>query len=64
MKVYTSLREFSVKPLLQLRSDKTLVFIDPSEKITKTYFGGKDRQWFDADEQVIFDKNAVYVCIY
>ena len=55
---------FSVKPLLQLHSDKTLEFINPSEKITQTYFGGKDWQWFDADEQIVFDKNIAYICIY
>lgn len=55
---------FAIKPLLQLRSNKHLIFIDPSEIVTQTYFEGKDWQYFDADEQIVFDKNIAYVCIY
>ena len=55
---------YAIEPLIELRAGREFTFIRPSEDINKKYFTDKDWQYFDADQQIVFDNNVVYICVY
>ena len=55
---------YAIKPLIQMNTDKEMKFVDVPENIVNNFFKEKDWKYFDADKQIVFDKNVAYVCIY
>lgn len=56
--------DYAIKPLLQIHISNDICFVETPEGIVNTYFSEKDWQNFDAEEQIVFDNNTAYICIY
>lgn len=55
--------DYAIEPLLEMHINRDIQFIKMPETLY-TYYSYKDWQHFDADEQIVFDKNIAYICIY
>lgn len=56
--------DYAIQPLMDLRAGREFTFIEPPEDIKSKCFANKDWQHFDADKQIVFDKNTAYICVY
>ena len=56
--------DYAIMPLIQLNTDKKMKFVDVPENIVNKYFEENDWKKFDADKQIIYDKNVAYICVY
>lgn len=56
--------DYAIMPLIQLNTDKEMKFVDVPESIENKYFKENDWKKFDADTQIVYDKNIAYICVY
>lgn len=56
--------DYAIMPLIQLNTDKKMKFVDVPENIANKYFEENDWKKFDADKQIIYEKNVAYICVY
>ena len=43
---------------------KDIKYVEVTDSVIKTYFAEKDWTSYDAEEQIVFDKNIAYICVY
>ena len=56
--------DYAIEPLFQMHIGKDIKYIEVPESVTKTDFAEKDWTSYDAEEQIVFDKNIAYICVY
>ena len=56
--------DYAIEPLFQMHIGKDIKYVEVPESVTKTYFAEKDWTSYDAEEQIVFDKNIAYICVY
>lgn len=59
--VYTS---YAFEAMLLLKSDTPYTFIKMPDEIYNENFASKDWEYFNPEEQMIFDNDILYLCIY
>ena len=55
---------YSVEALLRLQLNRNVEFVDTPDTVYKDNFAGKDWQFYDSDEQLIFIDDTLYLCVY
>lgn len=56
--------DYAIEPLLQMHIGKDIKYVEVTDSVIKTYFAEKDWTSYDAEEQIVFDKNIAYICVY
>ena len=56
--------DYAIEPLLQMHIGKDIKYIEVPDSVVNKYFAEKDWTSYDAEEQIVFDKNTAYVCVY
>ena len=56
--------DHAIEPLLQMHIGKDIKYVEVTDSVIKTYFAEKDWTSYDAEEQIVFDKNIAYICVY
>lgn len=55
--------DYAIKPLLEMHIDRSITFVEIPKTLCAN-FSNKDWQNFDEDEQIVFEKNTAYICVY
>lgn len=61
IEVYT---DFVADAMFKLNLNQAVNTVEVPESIYQKNFADKDWQWFNANEQIVFDKDTAYICIY
>lgn len=56
--------DYAIEPLLQMHVGKDIKYVEVPDNVINTYFIDKDWTSYDAEEQIVFDKNIAYICVY
>ena len=56
--------DYDAEAILSLHMNKSLGFVEVPKDVIQNHFIDKDWQRFDAEEQIVCDKNIAYICVY